>query len=509
MDAKYENIKDLIKNSFNDIQTNNFELELQKYKHGEKLNEEETKKINYLVKKNVGLNSDPFYLWKTFFSANEDVLLFYYIQFHDDRFVRVITQNENFTIQSLYTKNHFLGKILAQWKLENIYNIIQSFNHMIAKRSYINYNVSNKQVNLKNSVMHLYLDIIRHKVNHENDENLPSILICINHVIEIIRSIKIDTNFSFDPLIRTIYLKAAKKEITSCVIKTTTLKNFVIECFNGASLDFHLLYPEIKVLLYYLKNTTFYRILEIRDHELYVYISFLSILAGIANFKWYDIYICKSPETSHLIRNCNIVKNASAFSEIKYEIFKVISYCILPYLTDEIYTNYAQTRILERFCLCRYNQDLVKQPSHFSNSVYNVGIFNIIARFIFIPDLSTNNFLLNDPMFPANEKILFFVFRNPTLSCFAEFFKPESRKQNFIKAITQYYIISKSIKINVESVDLTKHHGISDDYISREIKIYSGIIKQHQNENFCIKNAVEAILNIEKSHLSMDAKINY
>ncbi|KAM0688254.1 hypothetical protein COBT_000492 [Conglomerata obtusa] len=508
MGAKRAYTMQLFLKTFDAEQLRSFYLEFDKYSNDQSLSSEEIEKFDYLLKCNGNLNKDPFYRWKTFNTPTKDNMLFYYIQFQPNNYLDIMNRNENFTIQSLYCKEYIMRTPFFKDQRKKIDKIINYYNCMLIENSYIfdENNIESFIINKKN-----ISDIFKEFFSDEITFNQSILLDFANTVTIYLKNNKIYENFFFDLLFRHANILAVQTMSRPCSMETFVLKKIMTKIFESAILDFHLFFPEIHALIHFMQGTNFFRSKCLHNQELYVYVFMLSVLTDIIQCELYKIYTINISKIKPDKEYDYILKQASSFSGLKFEICKIISYCLLPYITNETYENYAQIRILERFCLCAHKKIPFRNPNPKFDSLFYVSKFNFYVRFIFNPNNSSKLLFFNQADVPNEEKMMYCILNNHKISYFSEYIIRVSNFERFKKALNffyntheknpiynGFYVFNNYICINVNN------NLIPLNLIIKNYSQFIAEFKQNKTldvEKQYIIDVVEAFFDFEKKHL--------
>ncbi|KAM0688515.1 hypothetical protein COBT_000225 [Conglomerata obtusa] len=431
----YINLFDII---LSQIGNTSFLKEYNKYKNGEEIQSQTKKNLFNLFNNSPFLYYDPFYIWKTYHTINLDILLFYYIQCSDDKILNIINIQEKMVIGKFF--DIYYVKVIAP-----NYDDTSAFAHTIS--DYINC-IINKTLNSNDSnytkkiipKTNIFTNACYNFVEKYNIPtlNITNFIYYFEQINEDINNYIIDDTFQFDMLFKIASIKASQIDFEDFQLKLIDLKIILIECLENASKDFLLFFPEIEVLIDYIKAFVPPDVEILENKELFTYLYMLRILTDFACYTWYDIYTNERTIDHYLHENEYISLHSAFFSLIKYEISKFISYCIIRFVSIRRYKLYAHIRILEKIFLCGYAQNPFKFRQWNYSADFHFGKFNFLIRFIFIRELDPM-VILNSKYVSPGEVITFYCFEVHTKKDFLGFFTCKT-KHLYAKLFLQRYV---------------------------------------------------------------------
>ncbi|KAM0688336.1 hypothetical protein COBT_000405 [Conglomerata obtusa] len=449
--------------------TENKSLKIQydKYKDDEEIGIKILEELNEIFKASKILKNDPYYIWKAYYAVNLGNLLFDYIQRSDDEIMKIMNENEKMIIGKILNKNY------AKFFLKNI-NALKYAKDMIER--FIKYNDyaranSNVLRDTKKVIpnSNIFLTACKKFMREKKSELTVNdhVFICYyEHVYSYLNKYILYTDFVFDSLFGTSSINFRNLQLQPCKIKLIYLKNILIECLQNSSEDFRSFFPEVEVLIDYLKKNVEYDLYVLDNNCLYTFLFMMHVLANIAKYQWYDNYTNQTLNFVYYVGR--IRKCSSYFSIKKFEIFKVISYCIIPFVETKRYNLYAQTHIIEKLTFYVYTNNPFRHDKERFNIFFNISKFNIIARNLFIYELNPINLLAEFRDVPETDKVIIFIMRAFKKSEFTCLLTAKSNlhsvltfMQNYAKIVKKYNAYEKFIK-NVEKIDIIKQQFLEN-----------------------------------------------
>ncbi|KAM0687990.1 hypothetical protein COBT_000758 [Conglomerata obtusa] len=389
-----------------------------------------------VIHQNYEIDSDPFYIWKTHNLPLQNCLHYYNIQTNSNSILKLLIETERETINRLFDVEYIA---LLELRFESLVQYQEVIVHY-----------TKKKLTYKNSKCHISVGLVQSNLfsciytlyyNGTHDTNYETFIIYRNRVIKLTESFKLNSDFEFDDFLMKATVEKEVFNLPTCSVELSEIKNILIGVLKHAKNDILLIFPEIDIICDYLSKTKIYRFMFLKNDQLYTYLHMLYVLSVFVQYEWCKVYFLEDLCTINLTLKQHVMRLASTFSKNKFEIFKLISFCILPFITDELYTFYAQTRILERFYLCVYNSEFIKAKNHNFNAIFYVGRFNIIARFLFISGYNIKGVFTSHKFLPDTETVLFFLLNCGKLSDFCRFLTVTYKYNLMIGLFQRYFSI--------------------------------------------------------------------
>ncbi|KAM0685697.1 hypothetical protein COBT_003089 [Conglomerata obtusa] len=474
---------------------------------------DDLKVLNEIFSNDVALIWDPFYAWKNLHSVNLGNLLFDCNQRSDDKIYKKINNYEKIVIGKLLNKDYI--NIFTTYKevICHANDIIESFIY------YKNKEITNSVViaasNIAITKSRNFLDACKNylkEVERRSEIVDFEFIRYYTYVSDILTKSVVYTNFAFDSLFSVARSFFMKSQLKSCTIQLIYLKNILVECLDDASIDFITFFPEVDVLIDYLKKNTEYDLYVLKNQCLYTFLFMANVLADIAKYKWHDVY--SNPDIDENDSIYSIYKCSAFFSIKKYEIFRVISYCIIPFVDTQRYNYYVQARTHEKLSLYIDTTKPFSLKSTRFNAFFVIASFNFIARFLFLYDINLKDIFTCSTKNSDSELINLFllhsfkksVFINILISnliktnvvgimkSFINTIKKKDQYQEFISQVEKLevqnyqYLINKNVTFKCK-LTASKHK----DLLSNEINKLKSTIK----------NVIIELLNVEKHNIDI------
>ncbi|KAM0686696.1 hypothetical protein COBT_002077, partial [Conglomerata obtusa] len=440
-------------------------------------------------KKDDGLN--PLYIWYTLFASEEDKNCFLQVENHSDHLLFVFIRFEQKIINCLFDQEN-LKQIMYIISFSKAKEHVDAFFEMSKNKTNIINAMNRQNCEIANKVDLINACDYYMRLPNKNSEFNEEIKNLFTIVSKNLRNITICKYFKFVNLQITANVQIGTDTFLPYKVQSSCYKGFLIACLNDAKTSFKNIFPEIIGLIDYLEKSVTTEINEFNYKEVYVYIFNLLVLKKFSEISWDDIY--KNQPNDKFLRNENtcIFEQSRNFSIIKYEIFKVLLYCIAPFITKERYETCALVRILENFVLCilvkpntqRYNK---------KDSVFYVGKFNFIARFIFLIDCDCRHLFIRRTNSCNLINIIHFVFSNLKMSCMKVSLTTLAKSKIFLKFLRCYAKILEEKKILFDFLTELKKPVFKNFYHLNDMIDNPMPIKEYIKLNLDIDDSVKAL----------------
>ncbi|KAM0688134.1 hypothetical protein COBT_000615 [Conglomerata obtusa] len=462
------NYEKIFKESLSDIQHKPFLEEFNKFKLGQDFLDAKVEKILLLLKKTPILYRDPFYVWKIYHTIDINIMQFYYVQTCGDEIYNIINNYEKIVIAKLFDENYIKGictdKIaLTQTKIwiNRYINLILTKTINSNKNNYLNIEITKTDF-FKNKMQEFINDLNASSLKFEKKEYNEY----YESIFESLDGIKILDSFQFDSLYKIASTEATKISNPLLEIEFLCLKSFLLDILRNCGESFLLFFPEIVVIVDYLEKSSVFQFQLLNNTKHYKILFMLKVLSDIVQYDWYDIYKAKR-NVKYNIENIDYFYIKSAyFSLIKYEITKLLSYCLICFIPEERYKYYAETRILEQFYLYSGTTIPYNNLPNRTDIYYRVGKFNVIARLLFIYETEPCNLVKRVLSISKNESIFAFLINSFTRTAFLTILKVGNNQQTVYMCL-KYLDAIKTKKNSLNTYDLNlKNHVPCDQQTS-------------------------------------------
>ncbi|KAM0687281.1 hypothetical protein COBT_001483 [Conglomerata obtusa] len=500
------NFTNIIKGCFDESQLTIFQSQLIAYKNNLTLESDKYILLNAVLSANLSLKSDPYYIWKKMNAPIINCLDFYNIQTNVCLILSFMINIERNTVYRLFDFEYIKLLNLCSFSYNKYQISINNYNKSILESKGVN-----GKTNIEIAQTTILVSIYSNFYKNTTDENYKSCLFYVEKILENFRNFKVDIVFQFEELFKQATVTKRVVNLPPCTIDVLILKKMFLGVLGHAKNDILLIFPEIDVICDYINKNSFERFKSLHNNNLYTYLYVLNALSNVVYHEWFKIYFINEEKTKSLSYMHYIIYLASEFSNIKFEIFKLISYCMLPFIPDEFYTYYAQTRILERFYLSVCNSQFLSRNRHSFNAIHYVGRFNILTRFLFSSKINFKEILKCQMFLPDTELVILFLFKSCKLEEFCRFLSTENKSLLMFELLQEFFSIydakcdkNKAKDEYEKGETASKFPSIVKDSMCINIKkimISNKVIKTVEVSSFNIKKILLFLLEFEECWL--------
>ncbi|KAM0687989.1 hypothetical protein COBT_000757, partial [Conglomerata obtusa] len=487
-----DNIKETYLSCFNQDQLHLFNNLFLTYINGEDYLESDLNAIAEILKTNLALKSDSYYKWKTNNGISFECLKFYNMQVNCDSLLRIIIENEKNTIYKLTDKEYIKYIDLYSGASESYKTFVDNYEESL-ERNFIFFN-ANGQIHVP-SVLYIPIELFNIKNYTNNDKSID---LFIDRVITDYENFKFNIYFKFEYLYEhTEYMYRIPSEFEP-FIEASILKRVLIDVLKNVEQDFKYIFPEIDIIHNYLLESNFHRSDNVNGKTLYTYFVMLNILLNIVKYDWHNLYLKSEEKFKDEKLHNYILRLAVSFSAIKYEIFKLLSYCLLLFIDDNSYKDYAQIRIVECFFLKKENfQNKIEKNTKF-NAIYHVGKYNVIIRLLLFDKFNMKSIFSNRKLIPDNELVINFLLNSFKMSEFLKISNSEKDSLIVFKSIERYFYIYTRQYNYFKTINEKKDNSMDSNFLWIETDPKNAYIKRFKTIDNITKTVYLYALNVSK-----------